>query len=1077
MARLFGKDYHEMSNTWTFTSKVLPLDKDEVEYQVVENENNLFNIKFRLIGEKAKMFPGWLTVVYDPKEERILEKKYAHPEISKSYDFGYTIIQYGYDYLSTDLLTDNKYLVYTNKLVAYNQYWQSVLLNSKIFIEGLYFTDSDKIRFYFIGYDDIDLRLLSFKAMGKEIKEDEIVNQTLLDEQFAAFSDPEIQLFKFLGLNRCSYSKKRSYFTIYTKDVVHTFPYLKELSHKLLIKETGEPLHFPNEKYPITLRIDKHTEDKYLIKIASGHYISHFYIKNLTYVLVENKVYPIQLPFKPAITHNILTNGHICSENDVVYLASVVAKQTGLANCYLDFSEEVVIPEHYNSPPQFQADIEKDGDNIILKCMLIYGEHATLPIIPLYFNSELIGYQEKDEPRKWFYVPYNVKREIIEFVEKLPLSDKDTGDGNSVYVYQRQDKIELLKLLVYEKFRSEWNLNLDNGLKEEFISKINLKPIVTVVKTDKIDWFEYKVEYKIHNVTLSHQEIRSFFGKNEKYLRLPDNRLVHFEDNKAFSQLDNFLKTIEKSGGAKNRLQNYNLTYLFALSKINTNLQVAGDDYLNVMFNDLLRRRAEDITSVPLSLTNVMRSYQKLGYYWLKMLQRHHLGGILADDMGLGKTLQALALLSDFYQENKETHKMSLVVCPKTLLFNWGAEIDKFHPNLTYTIYEGNKSSRSDILEECTSDIVIVSYSLVQTDIDIFKEYSFAYIILDEAQHIKNPATLKSKGVKRLEAEHRVALTGTPMENNAVELWSIFDFLMPGYLQSLRTFKKTYDDDDLTSKEEQVRRKELLAQVISPFILRRRKSEVLLELPDKQTQLIYNKMTAQQERLYLKVLNTVKESLMPAEETDKPINYINVLTILMRLRQICNHPGMIDSTLMDKINYSAKLESLVSLIQDAVENRRKLLVFSQFTSMLKIVSESLDKIGITYEYMDGKTVDRKERIERFTTDEQIRVFLLTLKVGGLGLNLTAADTVILVDPWWNPMSEDQSIDRVYRIGQTKKVLVYKLVTKGTIEEKILQLQDKKRTYFENIVENSQSFINKLTINDLKELFEYEPQLI
>ncbi|MCB5231133.1 MAG: DEAD/DEAH box helicase, partial [Candidatus Cloacimonas sp.] len=660
---------------------------------------------------------------------------------------------------------------------------------------------------------------------------------------------------------------------------------------------------------------------------------------------------------------------------------------------------------------------------------------------------------------------------------KLPLSDKDTGDGNSVYVYQRQDKIELLKLLVYEKFRSEWNLNLDNGLKEEFISKINLKPIVTVVKTDKIDWFEYKVEYKIHNVTLSHQEIRSFFGKNEKYLRLPDNRLVHFEDNKAFSQLDNFLKTIEKSGGAKNRLQNYNLTYLFALSKINTNLQVAGDDYLNVMFNDLLRRRAEDITSVPLSLTNVMRSYQKLGYYWLKMLQRHHLGGILADDMGLGKTLQALALLSDFYQENKETHKMSLVVCPKTLLFNWGAEIDKFHPNLTYTIYEGNKSSRSDILEECTSDIVIVSYSLVQTDIDIFKEYSFAYIILDEAQHIKNPATLKSKGVKRLEAEHRVALTGTPMENNAVELWSIFDFLMPGYLQSLRTFKKTYDDDDLTSKEEQVRRKELLAQVISPFILRRRKSEVLLELPDKQTQLIYNKMTAQQERLYLKVLNTVKESLMPAEETDKPINYINVLTILMRLRQICNHPGMIDSTLMDKINYSAKLESLVSLIQDAVENRRKLLVFSQFTSMLKIVSESLDKIGITYEYMDGKTVDRKERIERFTTDEQIRVFLLTLKVGGLGLNLTAADTVILVDPWWNPMSEDQSIDRVYRIGQTKKVLVYKLVTKGTIEEKILQLQDKKRTYFENIVENSQSFINKLTINDLKELFEYEPQLI
>jgi SNF2 family DNA or RNA helicase len=316
-----------------------------------------------------------------------------------------------------------------------------------------------------------------------------------------------------------------------------------------------------------------------------------------------------------------------------------------------------------------------------------------------------------------------------------------------------------------------------------------------------------------------------------------------------------------------------------------------------------------------------------------------------------------------------------------------------------------------------------------------------------------------------------LALTGTPLENNSVELWSIYDFLMPGYLKPLRYFKREYNNETETVNL----KAEELSKVISPFILRRKKSEVLLELPDKQEQIVFCKMTSQQEKLYLKVLAWVRTTILSHDVSEIEKDYINVLTALTRLRQVSNHPALIENSYRDKSEVSGKMELLNELIQDAVENNRKILVFSQFAQMLKVISSSLQLKGISYEYLDGTTKNRRERIENFTNNEKIRVFLLTLKVGGIGLNLTAADTVIIVEPWWNPMAENQSIDRVYRIGQTKKVMVYKLITKGTVEEKIMQLQDRKSNLFNKVVEGSQDVIAKLSISDIMKLFEYHEE--
>jgi SNF2 family DNA or RNA helicase len=483
------------------------------------------------------------------------------------------------------------------------------------------------------------------------------------------------------------------------------------------------------------------------------------------------------------------------------------------------------------------------------------------------------------------------------------------------------------------------------------------------------------------------------------------------------------------------------------------------------MFKALLTRRAEKEDKLPPYLNTVLRSYQKTGYQWLKMLMKYHLHGILADEMGLGKTIQALSVLAE-----SPSDSTSLVICPKTLLYNWAAEIEKFHTNIPYQIYEGNKAERSKLLQNPNVRLYIISYTLVLNDIAELSKMKFKWIVLDEAQNIKNVTAQRTGAIKKLKAEYRLALSGTPIENDVTELWSIMDFLVPGYLGSLNKFKQEYVSDYPLPE---VRAK--LNRLAAPFILRRIKKEVLLELPDKQEQVSWCKLNPIQEKLYLQILDAVKKSLFPTDVIDPAqVNYIHVLSALTKLRQVCNHPALVNPDIKTNVEISAKTEMLMELIVEALESGHKILVFSQFVEMLKIIRPYLEEQNITYEYMDGKTKDRHKHVDSFNNDPRVKVFLISLKTGGTGLNLTSADTVILVDPWWNPMIENQAIDRTHRIGQTRKVQVFRLITKGTVEEKIISLQQNKLELFQNVIDEGQTVIKLMDEQTLKDLFFYQP---
>lgn len=473
---------------------------------------------------------------------------------------------------------------------------------------------------------------------------------------------------------------------------------------------------------------------------------------------------------------------------------------------------------------------------------------------------------------------------------------------------------------------------------------------------------------------------------------------------------------------------------------------------------------------VPDEIQTELRPYQVTGYKWLRSLAEHDLGGILADDMGLGKTLQSIVFMASILLETKRENKPTphfLIVCPTSLTYNWLDEIENFAPFIKAQVVSGTPQERQEAIEGYKDyDVLITSYPLIRRDIASYENINFYTVFIDEAQFIKNDSSLNAKSVKRLKAKHRFALTGTPIENSLSELWSIFDFIMPGYLHSHLKFVEHYEKPILKDDKEAL---EDLHQHISPFILRRMKKDVLTELPDKFESKMLTDLTEEQRKVYLSYLANIRNDIhneLVEGGLDK--TRMKILAALTRLRQICCHP----STFLE--NYqggSGKLDLLMELIPEGIANDHRILVFSQFTSMLRIIEEELKDMNISYFYLEGSTPteERNDIVKRFNNGEG-KVFLISLKAGGTGLNLIGADTVIHYDPWWNPAVEEQATDRVYRIGQQNKVHVLKLITKGTIEEKIFKLQRKKKELSELVVSSKEVFINSLSREELEELF-------
>ena len=440
--------------------------------------------------------------------------------------------------------------------------------------------------------------------------------------------------------------------------------------------------------------------------------------------------------------------------------------------------------------------------------------------------------------------------------------------------------------------------------------------------------------------------------------------------------------------------------------------------------------------------------------------------------MGLGKTIQVIAIILSYIENCKKDKLPIIVVCPSSLSLNWKAEIEKFANNINSMVISGSLAKRKEQIKDIPNyDVVITSYDLLKRDIDIYNEldYEFRYIIADEAQYMKNSNTQNAKAIKKLKAKTKFALTGTPIENSLSELWSIFDFLMPGYLFSYKKFRENFEVPIVKDENEEVMQN--LRKIIEPFILRRTKKQVLTELPDKTVTVLNNEMNEEQQKLYISYLTEAKAELSEQISINGfEKSTIQILSALTRLRQICCHPSLF----IDNYNgESSKLNQCIEIVKDAIASGHKILLFSTYTSMFEIIEKELKKEQIQYFKLTGQTkVDKRiELVDNFNKNSDIKIFLISLKAGGTGLNLTGADVVIHYDPWWNLSAENQATDRAYRIGQKNNVQVYKLITKNSIEEKIYDLQEKKAKLIDNVLDTKTSFINKLSKDEIMKLFE------
>jgi SNF2 family DNA or RNA helicase len=467
----------------------------------------------------------------------------------------------------------------------------------------------------------------------------------------------------------------------------------------------------------------------------------------------------------------------------------------------------------------------------------------------------------------------------------------------------------------------------------------------------------------------------------------------------------------------------------------------------------------------PSTFHGELREYQRESLGWMRFLRDFGFGGCLADDMGLGKTVMVLAMLESRRTGSDNGHKPSLIVLPRSLLFNWMSEAARFTPELRVLDF-AHADRHNAVNDIAASDMVLTTYGTLRRDVAILKGHPFDYVVLDEAQAIKNAGTATAKAVRLLQADHRLALTGTPVENHLGELYSLFDFLNPGLLGHQKTRSAFAKAVDKSLEREHLA---TLARGLRPFILRRTKEQVAPELPPRTEETLYCELEGEQRRIYLELRDHYRRMLLKKIDRDGMArSKMQILEALLRLRQAACHLGLLPGT-GRRANGSAKFDLLLPRLAELAEEGRKALVFSQFTSLLALLRQQLDANKTTYEYLDGETRDRGARVERFQRDDGCQLFLISLKAGGTGLNLTAAEYVFLLDPWWNPAVEMQAIDRTHRIGQTKPVFAYRLVAKETVEERILELQAQKRALAEEILGEGIGALKGLEREDLEQL--------
>jgi len=707
--------------------------------------------------------------------------------------------------------------------------------------------------------------------------------------------------------------------------------------------------------------------------------------------------------------------------------------------------------------PQWELYLKEAGNNILLKPILNYENNLQVNI-PL---EQQLYFDKSIEKANLYQLDEENAENYLQFLLNQNAGFKYSFKNFGIFILKIQDFIKGGWFL--EFFEACRNIDIQIFGQENLKNfKFNThSATISMGISSGIDWFDVNVDIQFGLQKVKTKNWIEAIRNNEKYVLLDDGSIGLIPEE----WLEKLKKIALIATEEKDKLQ---------INKFNFNI-------VDVLFSELaddklkkeIKQKVKKVSNyefdkshtIPNIVTAELRDYQVLGFQWLKTLSELGLGGCLADDMGLGKTLQVISLLADQKLSGKGT---SLVIVPRSLLFNWAAEIDKFCPSLQYLNYHG--SDRSMKKEQMLNyDMVITTYDTATNDIEIFREVEFNYIILDESQAIKNPTSKRYKAMRLLHAKNRVVMTGTPIENNTFDLYAQFSFINPGIFGSTQSFKNNFSIAIDKNGDQDVAH--MLRKIVHPFLLRRTKAQVATDLPDRTENIIYCEMDPIQrsyyETLRIKIKMDIENNI--SKEGFNKVRF-KIIEGLLRLRQVCNSPALVDPSLTHSQRKSVKIETLVDIIHNDLGTHNA-LIFSQFTSMLALVRKELDKFGIKYAYLDGSTKDRKAAVEYFENNDDVHLFLISLKAGNTGLNLIKADYVYILDPWWNPAVEAQAIDRTHRIGQTKNIFAYKMICKNTIEEKILKLQEKKKQLATDIIVTDENVFKSLDKNELMALFQ------
>lgn len=699
--------------------------------------------------------------------------------------------------------------------------------------------------------------------------------------------------------------------------------------------------------------------------------------------------------------------------------------------------DERITEKLLETPLKAKLYIDRVHNRLLVGLEFQYGNYVINPLE----NREL-------KPNTMLLRDVKKENTILDLMEEGSFAKTDSG----YYLQNEELEYEFLYHIV-PKLQKLVQIYTTTAIRNRIIKK-NPPPRIRVkVSKDRMNWLEFKFEMDgIHEQHI--KDVLIALEEKRKYYRLKNGSLLSLEA-KEYDELRRFLYELPVS--AEELDDSLKLPIIqgiqFLSSVSNNELFTIEDSFRE--FLDRIYHPEHIKIAVPMKLDSILRDYQKHGYKWMKTIAQYGFGGILADSMGLGKTLQSIAFIQSEIQNIRKNKRPVLIVCPSSLTYNWLNEMMKFTPEIEAIVIDGTQRERSEIQKEAMGlDVIITSYPLLKKDIHWYEKRVFHTVFFDEAQAFKNPITQTAKTVKKLQANHRFALTGTPVENSLEELWSIFHVVFPELFQDLKEYSHLS--------------KETIARRIRPFLLRRQKEDVLSELPKKIESMELTDLLPEQKKLYTAYLAKLRhETLKHLDKDTLRKNRIKILAGITRLRQICCHPALF----VDEYEgSSAKFEQLLKLVKEAKISGRRVLIFSQFTKMLQLIARELTMEGHSFFYLDGKTPseERVEICDRFNDGER-DFFLISLKAGGTGLNLTGADTVILYDIWWNPAVEAQAADRAHRMGQTKEVQIVKMVSRGTIEEKMNQLQAKKKHLIEEVIDATEQISSTLTDDDIKEL--------